>query len=224
MNNDKDLFRQALQRQNERAERMKMPDDMEQRVMQRVSSKKTNRRWLYSAIAAVAASILLLLVFRFNQEPVEEQPVVAETTEQSHPQPASQPIVEVKTDEVLAEVQPAPQPARKHKKAVRSQISPIEEPALAQAEPMIPAEAASQPQVDVQSFHEARVSSMNVGNDEVDPKMLLYTAEIELEKTTHQRQTASEKEMMQRGLELLIYFMTEKEEETPARVVNTQKS
>ena len=89
---------------------------------------------------------------------------------------------------------------------------------------MIPAEAASQPQVDVQSFHEARVSSMNVGNDEVDPKMLLYTAEIELEKTTHQRQAASEKEMMQRGLELLIYFMTEKEEETPARVVNTQKS
>ena len=224
MNNDKDFFRQALQRQNERAAGMKMPDDMEQRVMHRIRSKKANHRWLYPAIAAVAASILLLLVLRLSQEPVEEQSVVAETIEQNTPQPVPQPIIEVKTDEVLAEVPPAPQPARKHKKAVRSQSSPIEEPALAQAEPMIPAEATSQPQVDVQSFHEARVSSMNVGNDEVDPKMLLYTAEIELEKTTHQRQAACEKEMMQRGLELLIYFMTEKEEETPARVVNTQKS
>ena len=39
MNNDnrlseaKNLFRQALQRQNDRAAGMKMPDDMEQRVM-----------------------------------------------------------------------------------------------------------------------------------------------------------------------------------------------
>lgn len=139
MNNDKDLFRQALQRQNERAERMKMPDDMEQRVMQRISSKKTNRRWLYSAIAAVAASILLLLVFRFNQEPVEEQPVVAETTEQSHPQPASQPIVEEKKEVSLAEVQPMPQPVKKRRKALSKQSIPVE-PVLTQ-EPMLAAES-----------------------------------------------------------------------------------
>ncbi|MBR1498038.1 MAG: hypothetical protein IJ615_00155 [Bacteroidaceae bacterium] len=43
MNND-DLFRQALQRQNDRAAGMKMPDDMEQRVMgslQTLSNPKT---------------------------------------------------------------------------------------------------------------------------------------------------------------------------------------
>lgn len=139
MNNDKDFFRQALQRQNERAAGMKMPDDMEQRVMHRIRSKKANHRWLYPAIAAVAASILLLLVLRFSQEPVEEQSVVAETIEQNTPQPVPQPIIEVKTDEVLAEVPPAPQPARKHKKAVRSQSSPIEEPVHLQEEPMLAA-------------------------------------------------------------------------------------
>ena len=89
---------------------------------------------------------------------------------------------------------------------------------------MISAEDASQPLVDIQSFHEARVSSMNVGNDEVDPKMLLYTAEIELEKATHQRQEAHEKEMQQRGLELLLYLLTVEEEDVANGTVNTQKS
>ena len=55
------LFRQALQRQNDPA-RLKMPDDMEQRVMRRVKPRKTIRRWLYPiSIAAAAASVLLLL-------------------------------------------------------------------------------------------------------------------------------------------------------------------
>ena len=133
MNNDKDLFRQALQRQNERAARLKMPDDMEQRVMQRIRSKKANRRWLYSAIAAVAASILLILVFRFGQEPVEEQPVVAETIEQSIPQPVPQPIVEEKKEKMMAEVTPTPQPVRKHREAVMKQSTPVE-PAQIQSE------------------------------------------------------------------------------------------
>lgn len=134
MNNDKDLFRQVLQRQNERAARMKMPDDMEQRVMERIRHKKAMHRWLYPAIATVAASILLLLVFRFSQAPVKEQPVVSETIEQSIPQPIPQPIIEKKKKEVLAEVQPTPQPVRKQRKAVKKQSAPIEKPVLAQAE------------------------------------------------------------------------------------------
>ena len=60
MNNDNALFHQVLQRQNERAARMKMPDDMEQRVMERIKPRH-HRVWLYPAITAVAASILLLL-------------------------------------------------------------------------------------------------------------------------------------------------------------------
>lgn len=234
MNNEKDLFRQVLQRQNERAARMKMPDDMEQRVMERIRHKKAMHRWLYPAIATVAASILLLLVFRFSQAPVKEQPVVSETIEQSIPQPIPQPIIEKKKEEVLAEVQPTPQPVRKQRKAVKKQSAPIEKPVLAQAEPMIPAEATSQPQEaplqlsplgrEPQSIHEASVSSMSVGTDEVDPKMLLYTAEIELEKSTHQRQKAHEKEIQQRNLELLLYLMTNEEESIADGTVKTQKS
>lgn len=137
MNNDKDLFRQALQRQNERAARIKMPDDMEQRVMQHIQPKKAIRLWPYSVVAAVAACILLLLIFRFSQETVEEQPVVAETIEPNNQQPAPQPIVEEKKEEALPEVKPTPQPAKKHRKAVIKPEAPAE-PTLAQAEAVIP--------------------------------------------------------------------------------------
>ena len=65
MNHD-DLFRQALQRQNDRAAGMKMPDNMEQRVKDRIKSKNNSRRLAYSAsIVAVAASVLLLLTLHY---------------------------------------------------------------------------------------------------------------------------------------------------------------
>lgn len=68
MNNEQ-LFRQALQRQNDRAARLKVPDDMEQRVMRRVKPRKTIRRWLYPiSIAAAAASVLLLLTLQYNNK------------------------------------------------------------------------------------------------------------------------------------------------------------
>ena len=84
MNHD-ELFHQALQRQNDRAAGMKMPKDMEQRVMDRIKPKKTSYRWMYSfSIGAIAASILLLLTFHFIGKDVEpkEKPVIAQQTEQ----------------------------------------------------------------------------------------------------------------------------------------------
>ena len=83
MKND-ELIRQALQRQNDRAAGMKMPNDMEQRVMDRIKPKKTSYRWLYSfSIGAIAASVLLLLMFHFSGKNVEskEKPVIAQQTE-----------------------------------------------------------------------------------------------------------------------------------------------
>ena len=80
-----ELIRQALQRQNNRAAGMKMPNDMEQRVMDRIKPKKTSYRWLYSfSIGAIAASVLLLLMFHFSGKNVEskEKPVIAQQTEQ----------------------------------------------------------------------------------------------------------------------------------------------
>ena len=85
MNNDK-LFRQALQRQNDRASEMKMPDDMEQRVMRRIKSKSKSSRWLYAAsISAIAAGLLLLIGFSlFMKDGKSEKvgPIVAQHKEQ----------------------------------------------------------------------------------------------------------------------------------------------
>ena len=84
MNNEQ-LFRQALQRQNDRAARLKMPDDMEQRVMRRVKPWKTIRRWLYPiSIAAAAASVLLLLTLQYNnkvESPIQQSHRLSQTNE-----------------------------------------------------------------------------------------------------------------------------------------------
>lgn len=95
MNNDK-LFRQALQRQNDRASEMKMPNDMEQRVMKRIKSKSKSSRWLYTiSISAIAASILILIgisLFMKPRESAKQEPIVAQQKEQRD----STEIVEVK--------------------------------------------------------------------------------------------------------------------------------
>ena len=83
MNND-ELFRQALQRQNDRAARMKMPHDMEQRVKNRIKSENIARHWLRpAAIVVAAASILLLLTLHFTNKDIEpkEHPMTAQQTE-----------------------------------------------------------------------------------------------------------------------------------------------
>ena len=85
MNNDK-LFRQALQRQNDRASEMKMPDDMEQRVMKRIKSKSKSSLWLYSlSISAIAAGLLILIgfsLFMKDGKSDREEPIVAQQKEQ----------------------------------------------------------------------------------------------------------------------------------------------
>lgn len=229
------VLRSVMER---RAERIPaLSDDFAQQVMSKMNARKESakpkkhrastplhygRGWGWVGIAA-ALLIAFLLWPESHKETTtqqEMQPIVAE----ADPQPVPRPIVEETKEKVLAEVQPTPQPVKKRRKAAKKQSAPIEEPVLAQAEPMIPAEATSQPQVDAQSFHEAGVSGMDVGNDVVDPKMLLYTAEVELEKNTHLRQEASEKEMMQHGLELLLYIITDKEDNLADGTVNTQKS
>ena len=81
-------LRQALQRRNENSERMTLPEDFADRLMQRIEQKeekpKHRRTWLYAAIGAVAASILLLLTFHYTQNAAnpEKGTVIAERTEQ----------------------------------------------------------------------------------------------------------------------------------------------
>ena len=87
MNKDQ-LFRQALQRQNDRASEMKMPDDMEQRVMKRIKSKSRSPRWLNAAsIIAIAAGLLVLIgfsLFMKDGKSDREEPVVAQQKEQRY--------------------------------------------------------------------------------------------------------------------------------------------
>lgn len=85
MNSDKELFHQALQRQNERARKMMLPEDFTDRLMQRIEQQtepsddeqqqpKRRRVWLYPAIGAVAAGIALLTVLNLNKNTTGEQP------------------------------------------------------------------------------------------------------------------------------------------------------
>lgn len=157
--------------------------------MHQTSRPKKNylilRRWLYP-ISIAAVLVLAVLIWPKQQEGSATQEVVPAVAE-TESQPVPQPIVEEKKDEVLAEVQPAPQPVKQRRKNVKRQSTPIEEPSLAQAEPIIPAESASQPQVHTQSYHEARVSGMEAGNEDVDSKMKLYAVEVEQEQAPHKR-------------------------------------
>ena len=82
-------LRQALQHKNEAAERMTLPDDFTDRLMQRIEQKEENPKhrstWLYAAIGAVAAGILLLLALHYtpNGSNTEDATMVAQQTEQT---------------------------------------------------------------------------------------------------------------------------------------------
>lgn len=83
-NKDTDL-REALRRKY--ADTPQLPEDFSERLMQRIGQKdekpKKLRVWLYPAIGVVAASLLLLLTFNYNNLEQNEQPVM----------PQAQPVV-----------------------------------------------------------------------------------------------------------------------------------
>lgn len=155
MNNDK-LFRQALQRQNDRAAGMKMPDDMEQRVMGSLKPKATKRRWLYPlSTIAVAASVLLLILLNVRTQQAEQPPVIAEivtepqdSTEETH---ATAPTVVTEQKQPAMAQAEKPKLTRRQKPTVRKET--IAEPPAEEAVPMeTPAEGA---------FPEDRLLDMN---------------------------------------------------------------
>ncbi|MBQ8454772.1 MAG: hypothetical protein IJ537_05475 [Bacteroidaceae bacterium] len=135
MNND-NFFRQALQRQNDQAAGMKMPDDMEQRVMKSLKAQTTKRRWLYPlSTIAVAASVLLLILLNIEkQKPEQQTPVVAEVvTEPQDIAEETQATIPTEAIEqpIVAQAE-KPQPVKKRRKIHK----PIQaEPALQEAEP-----------------------------------------------------------------------------------------
>ena len=123
MNNDnrlrlseaKNLFSQALQRQNDRAAGMKMPDDMEQRVMKNIKPKATKRRWLYPLSSfAIAASVLLLILLNIEkQKPEQQTPVIAEKVMPPVPVISDEPIEHAKPTKPIKPVKVAKTAATK---------------------------------------------------------------------------------------------------------------
>ena len=157
LQNDNNL-RQAVSRREQQLP--PMPADLNERLMQRLGETeqarpkaKQKRLWLYTAIA-VAASIVLLIVFNFGKQQNPQEPLVAQTVEQPTA-PVSKPVegelvegesvIEEPSNAVSEPVEaPAPQsshkPAKKHQETVMKLVELIPtsevEPALtAEAEP-----------------------------------------------------------------------------------------
>ena len=83
--NDKNLRGAVNRREQQLAP---MPADLNERLMQRLEETEQTRPeakqrhlWLYTAIA-VAASIVLLIVFNFGKQQMSQEPLVAQTVEQ----------------------------------------------------------------------------------------------------------------------------------------------
>ena len=157
LQNDNNL-RQAVSRREQQLP--PMPADLNERLMQRLGETeqarpkaKQKRLWLYTAIA-VAASIVLLIVFNFGKQQNPQEPLVVQTVEQPTA-PVSEPVegepvegesvIEEPSNAVSEPVEaPAPQsshkPAKKHQETVMKLVELIPtsevEPALtAEAEP-----------------------------------------------------------------------------------------
>lgn len=124
-----------------------MPADLNERLLKRMEQHDEKPRrshlWLYSAIA-VAAGILLLLVFTIGKGETDEQPTLAEQTigqpaKESVQQPVEQPIVEDVQSNLLTAQRPMVKPTKKRRKAKPTKPVPVDEIDLAEISIDIPA-------------------------------------------------------------------------------------
>lgn len=104
---------------------------------QRGANPHSRRRAGWGWVCSIAAALLIaFLVWPESHKETTTQPEVKPIVAEADPQPVPQTIVEEEKDVVLAEVQQKEKPAKKRKKTVRKQNTPIEEP----VEEIIPAE------------------------------------------------------------------------------------
>ncbi len=155
LKNDNNL-RQAVSRREQQLP--PMPADLNERLMQRLGETeqarpkaKQKRLWLYTAIA-VAASIVLLIVFNFGKGQTSQEPLVALRVGQpttSVPEPVEgESVIEEPSNAVSESVEaPAPQsshkPAKKRQETVMKLVELIPTP---EVEPALTAEAEPTPE------------------------------------------------------------------------------
>ena len=193
--NDKNL-REAVNRHEQQL--APMPADLNERLMQRLEETKQTRPeakqkhlWLYTAIA-VAASIVLLIVFNFGKQQTSQEPLVAQTVEQPTA-PVSEPIegesvegesaIEEPSNTVSEPVEaPAPQPS--HKPAKKRQetvmqlveLIPTSETASANVK-TLPASLIDK----VKAYDKQSDLSRTTGIDETDPLVAMTTGIDEID-------------------------------------------
>lgn len=137
---DTDL-REALRRKY--ANTPQLPSDFMNRMHKVAQPKKPHSSFVirhssFPYWAGIAAALLIaFLVWPESHKETTTQQEVKPIVAKAEPQPVPQPIVEETKEEVLTEAQPTPQLVREQRKAVKKHSDPIEEPVLAQAEPVI---------------------------------------------------------------------------------------
>ena len=228
--NDQGL-RLALQHRNEAAEKMKPSADFADRLMQRIEEQtakpKRRRVWLYSGIAAAAASVALLLTIHYYNNNVrvepKEMPLAEAQTEKTQPLDTTTKAIQAQVESDAKKTQPNKllsvnsSPTRK----VHSNAQPQPQP---QIQPQPVPEKKDENRVEEIKNTEIVTKKGFFTQKEIDIKEQLHYAELELEKATHRRQAAHKEEMKQRCLELVLTIMTHNEKEATAGKVRTQQS
>ncbi|MDE7118812.1 MAG: hypothetical protein K2O61_09280 [Bacteroidaceae bacterium] len=162
-----------------------MPDDLNARVLQRMKqpdAKPKRRIWLYTA-SAVAASVLLLLLFRFVQDTPEAPVVAMQHPVQTKVEQPQEALAQPNTEVVKEAPSATPQRKSPVRKARRSQ--PIEE------EDTLPAQT-EEPDVE-QEF--------------VDPTLIYFqmTGDPVLAAVEHVRDIRARGERFQQEVELVLH-------------------
>ena len=190
LRNDKNL-QEAVNRREQKLP--PLPADLNERLMQRLEEAEQTRPvakqrhlWLYTAIA-VAASIVLLIVFNFGKQQTSQEPLVAQTVEQPTapvPEPIEgESVIEEPSNTVSDPVEaPAPQPthkpAKKHQKTVMQlvELIPTSETASANVK-TLPASLIDK----VKAYDKQSDLSRTTGIDETDPLVAMTTGIDEID-------------------------------------------
>ena len=243
MTNYKDTdLREALRRRY--SDTPQLSADFADRLMQRIEEPRPRKEgrikslpyWKMLVGAAAAASVLLLLTLHYynnrgvelNEMPLAEtQTVAADSSSNIKNEPMPTKVVEVPlVAEAKTTVAKEKTMVKQAKTMVTEEKTTVkqEKPMLAQATQ--PQQPQVQPQIQPQPIAEKKKTDEKVKKAEIDLKKQLHYAELEMEKATHRRQAAYEKEMKQRCLQLVLTILTPQEEEKEATAgkVRTQQS
>ena len=243
MTNYKDTdLREALRRRY--SDTPQLSADFADRLRQRIEEPRPRKKgrikslpyWKRLVGAAAAASVLLLLTLHYynnrggelNEMPLAEtKTVAADSSSNIKNEPMPTKVVEVPlVAEAKTTVAKEKTMVKQAKTMVTQEKTTVKQEKSMLAQATHPQQPQVQPQIQPQPIAEKKKTDEKVKKAEIDLKKQLHYAELEMEKATHRRQAAYEKEMKQRCLQLVLTILTPQEEEKEATAgkVRTQQS